>query len=57
MYHPDDILLWPNGSWCYRSDVQDIQDMSHLSDDYQVLRADSEQWHEFIQMGEEYAGQ
>lgn len=54
MYHPDDILLWPNGSWCYRSDVQD---MSHLSDDYQVLRADSEQWHEFIQMEEEYAGQ
>ena len=54
MYHPDDILLWPNGSWCYRSD---IQDMSHLSDDYQVLRADSKQWHEFIQMGEEYAGQ
>lgn len=54
MYHPDDILLWPNGNWCYRSD---IDDMSHLSDDYQILRADSEQWREFIQMGEENAGQ
>lgn len=31
---PDDILLWPDGTWCYR---HDLHEMGHKSDDYEVI--------------------
>lgn len=30
----DDILLWPDGSWCYRSE---LSEHSHKSDDYETF--------------------
>lgn len=30
----DDVCLWPDGTWCYR---YELPEMSHMSDDYQVL--------------------
>ena len=29
------IAEWPDGTWC---DITEIREMSHMSDDYQVLR-------------------
>jgi hypothetical protein len=28
---PDDICLWPDGTWCH---VRELSDYSHMSDDY-----------------------
>ena len=39
--HPDDILIWPDGSSCFRSE---LHQMTHLSDDYVVLRHGSVMW-------------
>lgn len=37
----DDIIVWPCGSWCYRSELQEY---THKSDDYEVLFVDSPHW-------------
>ena len=38
-----DILLWPDGFWCFRSELSD----DFLRDyQYRVVRYDSKQWHE-----------
>jgi len=29
-----DILLWPDNTWCYR---YELEEMSHMSDDYIVV--------------------
>ena len=41
----EDLLVWPCGSWCYRGD---LEEMSHLSDDYVVLSFCSDEWHLFV---------
>lgn len=41
----EDILVWPNGDWCYR---YQHAEMSHLSDDYDILWAESPGWLDFI---------
>ena len=30
----EDICLWPDGSWCYR---EELEEFSHKSDDYEVV--------------------
>ena len=40
----EDIMVWPDGTWCYR---EDLEDMAHMSDDYIVLAFDSADWHAF----------
>ena len=40
-----DILLWPNGVWCYR---EDSHEYSHMSDDYQVLKTETQAWCAFL---------
>jgi len=30
----DDILVWPDGTWCYR---YELREYAHMSDDYTVL--------------------
>jgi hypothetical protein len=40
----EDIMVWPDGTWCYR---EDLRDMTHMSDDYTVLIFDSADWHVF----------
>lgn len=42
--HSDDILRWPDGSWCYR---YELPEMAHKSDDYEVLSAGSAAWNRF----------
>lgn len=34
--HPDDLLVWSDGTSCYR---EELPTMSHMSDDYQVISA------------------
>lgn len=33
--NPDDILLWPDGTWCYSSDLSEY---AFMSDDYEVIK-------------------
>lgn len=42
----EDIILWPDGVWCYR---YELEDMSHKSDDYQIIEYGTEE-HERISM-------
>ena len=30
----EDIILWPDGTWCHREDLLDYQ---HMSDDFEVI--------------------
>ncbi len=34
----DDIIVWPNGTWCFRSESSQF---GYLGDDYQVLPSGS----------------
>lgn len=42
---PDDIILWPCGTWCFRTELGQY---SHKSDDFEVLSFDSSEWHKFM---------
>ena len=37
----DDVILWPDGAWCYR---YELPEMSHKSDDYEVLHVGTERY-------------
>ena len=39
--HPEDVFLWPDGTWCYR---EDSYQYSYMSDDYEVLKVDTPEW-------------
>lgn len=43
---PDDILLWPDGTWCYRSERAY---MLHMSDDYQCILVDTPAYRDFFE--------
>jgi len=30
----EDIMRWPDGTWCYR---YELDEMSHMSDDYEII--------------------
>lgn len=32
--NPDDVIRWPDDSWCYR---HELAEFNHKSDDYEVL--------------------
>lgn len=38
----EDIIVWPDGTWCARGDLAEYQ---HMSDDYIVLPDGSIEWH------------
>lgn len=42
--NPEDILRWPDGTTCYRYELQFFQ---HLSDDYEVIPLESPE-HEIL---------
>ena len=42
---PDDILLWPDSTWCFR---HELSQYSHMSDDYETIKSDSGKWATFI---------
>ena len=35
---PNDVILWPCGTWCYR---EELHEFGHKSDDYEVIPAGS----------------
>lgn len=37
----DDILLWADGTWCYRDELSEF---SHMSDDWEVIPYGSHRW-------------
>ena len=41
----DDIFLWADGTWCYRSDYLEYL---WMSDDFLVLNVDTPEYHEFV---------
>ncbi len=40
-----DVMLWPDGTWCYR---EDLEEYSHMSDDYQVIPVNTPSHAEFF---------
>lgn len=42
---PDDIFVWSDGTWCFR---EDLEEMSHMSDDYLVVREGSQEYDSFL---------
>lgn len=32
--NPDDLIIWPCGTWCHR---HELEDYSHKSDDYETI--------------------
>lgn len=46
----EDILLWPDDmtgpTWCYR---YELGEMSHMSDDFEVLPFESDRHREFLE--------
>jgi hypothetical protein len=38
---PDDIIRWPDGTICAR---QELHEYAWMSDDYEVIPADSPEW-------------
>lgn len=41
----EDIWLWPDKEWCYRDEVAEMQ---HKSDDYQILKFDSPEYNKLL---------
>lgn len=41
----EDVCVWADGTWCYR---EELPSMTHMSDDYYVLRAGTESHLRFI---------
>lgn len=41
----DDVILWPDGTWCYR---YQLPEYSHMSDDYRVIEFDTFEYDEFF---------
>lgn len=44
-YDLEDIVMWPNGTWCYR---YEIHEMNHMSDDYFNISFGTEQYNNFF---------
>ena len=43
--HPEDVFLWPDGTWCYREELDQYR---HKSDDYTVYLEGSHAWNQFM---------
>lgn len=41
----EDIMLWSDGTWCFRDE---LEEMTHMSDDYKVLLENSTEWELFL---------
>lgn len=46
----DDLIVWPDGTYCTRSD---FHEMSFMSDDYEILPYLSEEYNIFLENLEE----
>ena len=50
MRDTEDVLLWPDGTWCYR---HELLEYGWMSDDYIVLEYGTQRWDKFL-MDNEY---
>lgn len=41
---PEDVCLWPDGEWCFRSELWQHGDRG---DDFSVIPVDSDEWSNF----------
>ena len=46
--HPEDIIVWPDDTWCHR---HDLPTMNHMSDDYQTISISTTEAEEFLKNG------
>ncbi|HAT1685016.1 TPA: hypothetical protein I8Y21_005845 [Klebsiella oxytoca] len=44
---PEDIFIWPDGTWRYREECEDLTDR-WLGDDFEVLYVGTPEYDEFI---------
>ena len=42
---PEDVIKWPDDTWCYRNELSYF---GYMSDDYEVLYSDTAAWREFM---------
>lgn len=42
---PDDIYLWPDGTWCFGNEVATF---GHKSDDYEVIKLGDDRYQTLI---------
>ena len=40
----EDIIVWPDESWCYRDELHEF---THMSDDYRVIPFGTSEWATF----------
>ena len=45
MQDKEDVILWPDGTWCYR---HELVEYGHMSDDYTVLEYGTVRWDSFL---------
>lgn len=43
--HLDDLIYWPDGDWCYASE---LPEMGHKSDDYHRISVDHPEYHRYV---------
>ena len=46
--HQEDIMLWADGTWCFR---YELATMSHMSDDYETIICDTQRWVDIVGEG------
>lgn len=44
----EDLIVWPCGTQCFR---YELHEMTHKSDDYEVVPFDCKRWHELLDDG------
>lgn len=42
----DDVLIWPDGCWCFRSELSEF---GYRGDDFRVVPVGTSEWHELIE--------
>lgn len=47
--HPDDIIVWPDKTWCYR---EELLEMDYMSDDFCVIYIDTPEHRAFLEENE-----
>ena len=49
MSSSDDLILWSDGTWCFGYELHD--EMTHMSDDYEVIPCGSDRYNTFVGEG------
>ena len=45
MQETEDVILWSDGTWCYR---HELVEYGHMSDDYIVIEYGTTSWNNFL---------